>query len=132
MACITSINMEVLINGSPTDFFKSYRGLHQGCPLSPLLFLLVVECPSRLLKKVEEGTFHGLKFATMNIMSHLLFIDDVLILGGGNYKDWMEFKSILNIFCTTSGMEVNYQKLVFLAQNIDRNLKQRILSTFNI
>jgi hypothetical protein len=65
MACITSVNMVVLINGSPTDFFKSYRGLRQGFPLSPLLFLLVVECLSRLLKKVvEEGSFHGLKVAT--------------------------------------------------------------------
>ena len=116
MAYITSVNMAVLINGSPTKVFKSYQGFRRGCPLSPLLFLLVVECLSRLLKKVvEEGTFHGRKVAKTNIVSHLLFVDDVLILGGGNYKDWMEFKSILSIFCTASGMEVNCQKSVFLA-----------------
>jgi hypothetical protein len=133
MACITSVNTTVLINGSPTDFFKSFCGLRQGCPLSPLLFLLVVECLSRLMRKVvDEGSFHGLKVAISNYVSHLLFVDDVLILGDGNYKDWLEFKSILSLFCTTSGMEVNCNKSVFLAQNIDPSIKQRISSDFNI
>jgi hypothetical protein len=51
MGCVTSENYVVLVNGSSTDFFKSYRGIRQGCPLSPLLFLLVVEGFSRLVKK---------------------------------------------------------------------------------
>jgi hypothetical protein len=99
MARVTYVNMVVLINGSPTDFFKGYRGLHEGCPLSPLLFLLVVECLSRLLKKdVEEGSFHGLKVVTETIISHLFFIDDVLvILGVGKFEDWMEFQSIVSV-----------------------------------
>jgi hypothetical protein len=78
MACVTTVNTTVLINGSPTDFFKIYRGLRQGCPLSPLLFLLVVECLSRLMKNVvDEGTFHGLKVTISIYISHLLFVDDV-------------------------------------------------------
>jgi hypothetical protein len=88
-----------------------------GLPSPPLLFLLVVECLSRLLKKVVvEGDFHGLKVATETIVSHLLFVDDVLILGIGNYEDWMEFKTILTSFCIASGMDINCQKLCFLAR----------------
>jgi hypothetical protein len=49
MGCITMVNTVVLVNEIPTDFFKCHRGLRQGCPLSPLLFLLVVEVFSRLL-----------------------------------------------------------------------------------
>eukprot|EP00253_Pinus_taeda_P031803 PITA_31803 len=43
MACITSPSLSILINGSTSPFFHSERGLRQGCPLSPLLFLLVME-----------------------------------------------------------------------------------------
>ena len=53
-ACVTSTRFLVLVNGSPEGFFGSSRGLRQGDPLSPLLFLLIMEVLSRLLKKSEE------------------------------------------------------------------------------
>jgi len=81
---------------------------------------------------VKEGNFHGLKVATETIISHMFFVDDVLILGIGNLEDWMEFKSILSSFCLASGMDVNCKKSCFLAHNIDPILKQRIHETFNI
>lgn len=49
MSCVTSISFVVLINGATSPFFSLRRGLHQGCPLSPLLFLLVVESLSHFL-----------------------------------------------------------------------------------
>lgn len=51
MACIQSMNISVLVNGSPTDFFSCSRGLRQGCPLSPLMFILIMDGFSRLVKK---------------------------------------------------------------------------------
>jgi hypothetical protein len=62
LSCVTSANFAVLINGEPTNFFKSARGLRQGCPLSPYLFILILEGLSRLLhKRVEEHQLSGLK-----------------------------------------------------------------------
>ena len=47
--CISSASFAVLVNGSPTDFFPASRGLRQGDPLSPLLFLLVMEVVTRMI-----------------------------------------------------------------------------------
>ena len=49
MGCITYENFAVLVNGQQTKFFKSSRGLRQGCPMSPLLFLLIVEGLSMMI-----------------------------------------------------------------------------------
>uniref|UniRef100_A0A2N9EUT4 Uncharacterized protein n=1 Tax=Fagus sylvatica TaxID=28930 RepID=A0A2N9EUT4_FAGSY len=52
----------IMVNGSPSGFFGSSRGIRQGDPLSPLLFLLVMEVLSRMLSRTEEaGLIRGFK-----------------------------------------------------------------------
>ena len=61
MSCITTVSFFVLINGAASPFFHAERGLRQGYPLSPLLFLLVAEGLSHLLKKAHrEGRVSGI------------------------------------------------------------------------
>ena len=50
MSCVTSVSFAVFINGSASKFLKASRGLRKGCPLSPLLFLLIMEALSLLIK----------------------------------------------------------------------------------
>jgi hypothetical protein len=57
MGCLESANFVVLINGSPSRFFRATRGLRQGCPLSPFMFLIVAEGLSRLLAKAKRDGF---------------------------------------------------------------------------
>jgi hypothetical protein len=54
MRCVVSSYYFVLINGEATNFFKSSRGLRQGCPLLLLLFILMMESPSLLLKDKQR------------------------------------------------------------------------------
>lgn len=84
MGCVSSANFAILINGHPSNFFRGQRGLRQGCPLSPLLFLMVIERLRLLIKNAKSnGWFWGFSFSPSLIISHLLFVDDVLIFGRG-------------------------------------------------
>ena len=51
--CISTVQFSVSFNGSPAHFFGSSRGLRQGDPLSPLLFLVMMEVFSKMMKRVE-------------------------------------------------------------------------------
>jgi hypothetical protein len=79
-----------------------------------------------------SGSFKGLKVVVSTFISHLLFVDDVLILGAGKLEYWMTLNSILSKFCSATGMIINQHKSVFLVQNIDPNLQQNLKAIFNI
>eukprot|EP00253_Pinus_taeda_P026822 PITA_26822 len=87
------------------------KAFDRGCPLSPLLFLLVIEALSRLLITANrEGTIRGLKISDICYLTHLLFVDDVLILLDGSVHDTTSFSHILALFSKATGMEVNAAK----------------------
>jgi hypothetical protein len=70
-------------------FFKSGRGIRQGFPLSPLLFILVMEGLSLLLKDNEsEGKLYGIKVSRTIKILHILFVDDVVIMTNANMQEW--------------------------------------------
>ncbi|RVW54804.1 Exosome complex component RRP4-like [Vitis vinifera] len=82
--CISTAKFSILINGVPTGFFPNSKGLRQGDPLSPYLFILGMEVLSTLFRRAGEGGFlsgcrlRGRGGVEMNV-SHLLFADDTII-----------------------------------------------------
>eukprot|EP00253_Pinus_taeda_P004599 PITA_04599 len=129
MGCITSVSFVVLINGAASPFFKGKRGLRQGYPLSSLLFLLVVEGLSQLILKAKrEGTVKGLEVAVNMFISHLLFVDDILLFSNGNMTEIKELKKILELFMKATGMEVNYKKSQLILEGFNRKEKGQITS----
>jgi hypothetical protein len=75
MACLNSVSFSILLNGSATYFFQAERGIRQGCPLSPLLFLLVAESISHFLTEAKVGgRFSGIKISNGLAITHLLFV----------------------------------------------------------
>lgn len=70
--CMSSVYFSILINGTPRGFFKAQRGLRQGDPLSPFLFVMVGEALSRMIMAAAEGLLRGFKIAeNVPIISHL-------------------------------------------------------------
>jgi hypothetical protein len=81
---ISTVCFSININGSPSGFFRSSRGLRQGDPLSPLLFVMVIEVFSRMTyAAVDSGRLSGFSVGSSSQVamkvSHLLFADDTLI-----------------------------------------------------
>lgn len=80
---LNSTRLAILINGHPTNYFKPFRGLGQGCPLSPYLFLSCAQGFSSLLKKGSDmAVLKGINCArNAPTVSHLFFADDTLLFG---------------------------------------------------
>ena len=65
----------------------------------------------KLIKKsCEEGDLGGVRISDMTTLSHLLFVDDVLIFLNGSFRGSHSSKNILSLFCKATGMEPNYDK----------------------
>jgi hypothetical protein len=126
MCGITTSNFSVLVNGKPSPFFRSGRGLRQGCPLSPLLFILAMEGLSLLLKKSQsDGKLTGIKVSRLTKILHLLFADDVLIMTNGSIQEWMEITNLLKLFCNATGLTINWRKSTFHHANLlDQTITQ--------
>ena len=122
MGCLTSVNFVVLVNGTPSHLFSASRGIIQGFPLSPLLFILVIEGLSLMIfDAIEHGLIRGIKISPSLALTHLLFVDDVILLGTGTLLEWIAFDVILGTFCKASRMTISIDKSSFLFNNVDKD-----------
>ena len=131
MCCITSVSFAVLINGAASPFFHVEWGLRQGCPLSPLLFLLVVEGLSHFLKQAcEEGDFKGIEISKTLTVTHLLFVDDILIFSDGSRRSMGALNRGLDLFRVPTGMVINEDKSTISWANLPEESIQLLRELF--
>jgi hypothetical protein len=116
MRCVTSVSYKIRVNGQMTEAFQPERGLRQGDPLSPYLFLLCAEGFSALLEKAElEGELKGIKICHgAPSVSHLLLPDDSLILCRADGNGAQRLQSILQIYEECSRQVINKDKLAVM------------------
>jgi hypothetical protein len=117
--CISSVRFSVLVNGTPSGFFSSSRGLKQGDHLSPLLFVIVMEALSKLSSAtVHRGFLSGFSVGSGSngviSISHLLFADDTLVFCGANPNHLHYLRLLFLSFEAASSLKINLAKSVLV------------------
>jgi len=125
--CVSNATASVMVNGSPTDKFQMKRGLRQGVPLSPFLFLLASEGLNVLMTSaVNLNLFTGYSIGahTPTVLSHLQFADDTLLLGVKSWANVRALRAIPVRLENMSGLKVNCHKNLLVGINIDESWLQ--------
>jgi len=113
-------SMSVLVNGSPTEEICIHRGLKQGDPLAPFLFLLVAEGFSGLMRNaVDRNLFEGFTFGNSDlVVSHLQYADDTLCIGKPMVENLWALKALLRGFEMVSDLKINFFKSSLIGVNV--------------
>lgn len=120
-ACMSSCSMEVLFNGERTEKFHPSRGIRQGDPISPYLFVLCIERLGHLIHKaVERGEWKPIALSRGGPrISHLFFADDLLLFGDASVKQLEVMLGCLNHFCACLGEKMSVEKSrMLLSKNV--------------
>jgi len=110
--CLESSSISVLVNGSPTTEFKPMKGLRQGDPLAPFLFLIAAEGLARVVRQAEEKKLvESIEVGEKQVkVSMLQYADDTLFFCKASIQSVLTLRAILKCFELASGLKVNYSK----------------------
>ncbi|XP_033134016.1 uncharacterized protein LOC117127540 [Brassica rapa] len=109
--CISTTRFSVSVNGELCGYFKGTKGLRQGDPLSPYLFVIALEVFSQMLNaKFRVGDI-GYHPNTSEIeATHLAFADDIMIFFDGEKSSLENIVDTMELFATWSGLRMNKDK----------------------
>ena len=133
MMCVKTVSYSVLINGEPKGKILPTRGLRQGGPISPYLFLLCAEGLTAMLRKEEcEGMISGVSVCRgAPRISHLLFANDCIIFGKANVGEGNRVFKVLADYEKESGQKLNKEKTyLFFSRNTSKEIRKEIKRKF--
>ncbi|GKA10509.1 RNA-directed DNA polymerase, eukaryota [Tanacetum coccineum] len=109
--CLHSLKGSIIINGSPNEEFQFGKGLKQGDPLSPFLFLLVMETLHISFQRVvDAGMYQGIKVGGLINLSHMFYADDAVFVGEWSESNISSLIHVLDCFHKVSGLKINMSK----------------------
>eukprot|EP00253_Pinus_taeda_P026277 PITA_26277 len=133
MACIEGVKYAININGIPSPFFHAGRGLRQGCPLAPIIFILAMNSLSlHINKAVDEQRCIPINISRHISLSHNLFVDDVLLCAMLQRASWACLFDILYNFQKTTGLNINKQKSILYYHGDYTDLTRDIADMFGV
>ncbi|KAI0488576.1 hypothetical protein KFK09_028414 [Dendrobium nobile] len=126
MDCIIDPRFSIVINGSNSGWIEGKSGFHQGCPLSPFLFLLCSQLLSNAFR--SRGNEVDIRISTnAQRISHLLFADDILLFLEAKENVMKKVRKIMEDYCRWTGQNINYHKSSLVCGNsVDRRRRMQI------
>lgn len=131
--CMEMSKVTILVNGQGDGFLKPTRGLRQGCPLSPYLFILVMEFLTKHFNEsLRDRNIQGIRLAhSAPKITHLMYADDLIIFGEATVAEVRQIKGILDLFGDYSGLVVNPQKsTIWFSGNCEPEAREMIMAEF--
>ncbi|GLT55618.1 hypothetical protein SLA2020_287230 [Shorea laevis] len=135
MNCVCTTSTSICVNGSLSNEFLPSRGIRQGDPISPYIFILCMEYLSLLIEKeCQQGSWTPIKASRRGpLFSHILFADDILLFSKATNLSTNAIKNTLELFCSTSSLSINLQKSkILFSPNVNHLVQDRICSTLGI
>ena len=133
MSCVSSVSTSILFNGGKLEPILPSRGICQGDPLSPYLFILCLDYLGQLIHdKCEENLWDPVKTSRSGpAFSHMFFADDLVLFAKANQVSCATIREVLDNFCEQSGQTINVAKSrVFFSPNVDDNSHEMMCDTF--
>lgn len=117
--CWSTAAFAIFLNGSPTKSFKSSRGLRQGDPLSPMIFVLAAKVLTQMVMKAQQvGLLSGFKVSSLGVGIPIFqFAEDTLIFANGDIVEARRVKFFLIWYEALTGLKVNIKKSVLYQVN---------------
>ena len=135
MECITTVTYSILVNGKPKGLITPSRGLWQGDPLTPYLFLYCAEGLNALLSNAAtRGEIRGFSLCRNRPkLTHLFFPDDCLLFCRSTLEECNKIQELLAYYETASGQMINKEKTtLFFSKNTNEQAKEVVKVALNV
>ena len=112
ISCLSSSSISILVNGRALESFYPSRGIRQGDPLSPYLFILCMEVLGALIEeKCKAKLWNSIKASQGGSeFSHVFFADDLMLFAKADRKNCLAIRELLDSFCELSGQKISNEK----------------------
>nr|GFA51416.1 RNA-directed DNA polymerase, eukaryota [Tanacetum cinerariifolium] len=122
-SCLNNAMGSVLVNGSPTLEFQFHKGLKQGDPISPFLFILIMGTLHLTFKRVlNADLYKGIPLYDSCTISLLFYADDVVFIGKWKNNNIQTLLSVLRYFYLASGLKTNFHKSKLMGIGVSSNV----------